>query len=751
VGAPIDVLTLRGAGPIDVMALRGAGPIDAMVLSTQGVRGPPGNQFVTYEDFHVDLTGATPADAQVKACHDWANANNVSVMQSFGRVLLRGVPNLLDGSADVANQINVRTDCDLTGLTVVTDALSGSVTQTFNSPALYNIMSDDSGLINVSAEDIADLLANHAGQLVKGSKYIDHPIFTDHPFAMIFIFSTEVEMKRNGTVLINKRDFVETSKLGNLAVGLERDFTTISGITIRPREKQRLTFHSPHFEANGTISFRALYISRSQTDLFGMTFKEIGGDPVTREVAPANSRRVLVDWQSCFDVTADGLTLVGQDNGEADGDTATASYGIRARTVIGLHIRNARGYGGWGLLGNDWLKDFTIEHSTINRVDVHWFSYNCVVYRCRLVNVGIRATGGGWTIDTCTWVITATTNQSGDVTDAGDVVNTTFFAPRKDYGSDFEGEITVRNLTIEIGSGFLPGGTLVLCRLDVMTASGAPYDPGRDTTLPQIITFDGVRIKAPSPIGIGAEFTVIGLYMQTVGYKDVGAGIARKVYYPTKAIFNDVEWVNPDANQRLTFTAATSFFFADASVYVKGRQSDTTNRFGTNCEIVARNCKSVNNTKLALSSEGMLINFNQDINARAARYTDPDAWHPHVMIDGCDPCLITDMADGKISVMRSTVMRLRTASNGTPVQLIRFGMCDIKPIDSNATSGAAAYFWTSHANVQYSMSAFYIPLDNNGTFGGAISLSGSKGGLNTLQDGAVSGTHYTNVPAGFFM
>jgi hypothetical protein len=45
---------------------------------------------------------------------------------------------------------------------------------------------------------------------------------------------------------------------------------------------------------------------------------------------------------------------------------------------------------------------------------------------------------------------------------------------------------------------------------------------------------------------------------------------------------------------------------------------------------------------------------------------------------------------------------------------------------------------------------FYIPLEGGGSFSTAISLFGAKGSGNYLVD-AVSGTHYTNVPANFFV
>jgi hypothetical protein len=749
--ATMKMLLLRPSRPARTLYVKPKAKKNILLLRPRGLQGPegppgprglPSTQFVSYEDFpDIDLTGTVPSDAGVKACHDFANANNAKVFQNWGRVLLRGTPNLIDGSPDAVNRINVRTDCDLSGLTVVTDDLSGSTTPTFSAPALYTIDRPEAPVINIGAEDIADLLANHSGELVKGSKYISHPIFVDNEFAFIIFFSHEVDMVRNGNPLrtIFKTDFVVTSRGGNLAVGLERSFTSLTGISVCPKERKRLVFRAPHFEANDTMSVTLILVNRNQTDIEAVSFKEAGG------VAPANSVRVLLDWLHCWDVRLNGAQLEAQDNGAADGGTRTASYGIRARVVTGLQIDNAHGYGGWGLTGMDWLKDFTIRNSTVNRIDTHWFSYNCLVDACRLVNIGARATGGGWTFNDCTWAITATVDQSGDVTDAGDAVNTTFFSPRQDYGCDFEGHLTIRNLTIEVGAGFPPDGTLVLARFDEMTSSGNLYDPGRDTSLPQLITIDGVKIKAPSPIGVGAEFRLIAVYMETV------SGFGRKIYYPNKIIVKDIDWLNPDPNQRLTVTAVTSFTFADQSVYVL-RSSDTAARFGTNVDISVENVKSLNNTNLLASNEGMLINLNKGVDLRAARYTDSDGFHPRISIEDCSPCAITSSANGKIHVTRSTVTRLRTAIGvGTPKVLIRMNMADIKPIDSNATGGATAFFWTNGADVQYFGCAFYIPLDNNGGFVGAISLNNSKGGLNTLQDGAVSGTHYTNVPANFFM
>jgi len=79
----------------------------------------------SYAQFGADLTGTTPADNTLKACHDFANAHNIPVTQRDGTVLWRNV------------NISVKTDTDLRGMTVIMDELSGVPGSDYGAPRMY--------------------------------------------------------------------------------------------------------------------------------------------------------------------------------------------------------------------------------------------------------------------------------------------------------------------------------------------------------------------------------------------------------------------------------------------------------------------------------------------------------------------------------------------------------------------------------------------------------------------------------------
>ncbi len=142
-------------------------------------------------------------------------------------------------------------------------------------------------------------------------------------------------------------------------------------------------------------------------------------------------------FQYAYDVELDNLRLVPREKNRAgdDKDVPEGTYGIGGNRVLNFRLRNITAEGThihWGVMGTNMMKNIFVEKCQINRFDVHFHLWNLTIRDSNIGNKGITITGGGKLI------VENTRVQRND-----------FLNFRRDYGAKWDGEIIMRNCTLQ--------------------------------------------------------------------------------------------------------------------------------------------------------------------------------------------------------------------------------------------------------------------------------------------------------------
>jgi len=145
-------------------------------------------------------------------------------------------------------------------------------------------------------------------------------------------------------------------------------------------------------------------------------------------------------FQYTYDVELDNLRLVPREKNRVgdDKDVPEGTYGIGGNRVLNFRLRNLTAEGTdihWGVMGTNMMKNIFVEKCQINRFDVHFHLWNLTIRDSNIGNKGITITGGGKLI------VENTRVQRND-----------FLNFRRDYGAKWDGEIIMRNCTLQPSS-----------------------------------------------------------------------------------------------------------------------------------------------------------------------------------------------------------------------------------------------------------------------------------------------------------
>lgn len=693
---------------------------EGKVQSTDGAWWELSERTVNYSMFGVDITGASAADDEMLACHEYANAKGAKVEQKSGTVLWR------------SEVIPVKTDCDLGGLTVVMDDESGDDTPNYAVSAPYHIQRSVAG-IAASAGGITAIQTSHATELVPGSKRCTHQFFSDNPFSLIVIKTATVDIVRSlNDAEQDACDVALTSRDGNLAVGFDVNVATnITSITAYPREASRLVFNSPRFVFNGVATVGGVLVERNQVDIKGLIQKEL-------IATPDDSVRQIVRLNECWDVQLDEPIVEGQDP-----TNGTGTYGFYGFFCIDVKVRGAYGFGGWGIQAWQWTKRLLYDRCSLNRIDGHWRVYDVETRGCQILNTGVRLAGGGYYRSRGdTWAMSDYDTVSGDAT-----AEQVFWSGRNDYGSDFDGEIDIDGLRVEVGTA--PTAAEVANGITIVRP-GQPltYDHGRNVSSPQVISIRNVTISVRGNVGTEASPVRVRCVLLDHYYN----GPSHVVYWPSVINVDGVRFVDMTPDQILYIEAISSFDYSGSSVFCR-RTADTVNRHGTNAHVTIKNVVPQFSTKYVPNETGGILRLVKTVADWSSHYaSDDDAWLPRISVENCPHVVADAVIRGVLLFSECVIHRVDYQRTGAGEILCRLVSCDIKPIDRTVADGSVSFEIPTANRAAYIGCTFYIPLDNIGDdFVSDISLASAIGLGNDLRDGATAGTHYTNAPSGFFL
>lgn len=609
--------------------------------------------YVNYDMFGADATGVDVSDQRLVNCHNFANTNNLMVIQKSGVFLWRKL------------SIPVMTDCDLTGATIKTDALSGSTKPTYGSPEIYRIKSRQSA-ITLTNEELGELNNNFNHYMVPNGFYIPYPPFMQQKDSLIILSTNEVDMLRSGSEKIYKKDLIITTKDGGLLIGFNKDLSqgNITSAKIIPKENHSLSFKSPTIKCYSSVSFKFIVCNRSNTTIKDVVHTE------AEEYAPQIRSMVYVS-------EADNVRLINFDQ-EALPRTnyPDGTYGISMNCVTRVTFQKINGNDGWGLTGCNYMKSIYVNNCSFNRFDCHWMVYDVIIENSTFKNWGIIMTGGGHFIArNCIYTLGKSITQ-------GDTLQTAFFKSRADYAQEWDGSILIDGLTIRMDKQL---NTSNVC---VVQFTPISFNPHRDIKWPHEINIKNITFDGANGIS-GNYFQGIGVYLDAnISSNVIGSNNNLRVVCPNKVSIDGLSFSNSSVNA--IGTAIKWLRFGGAATYIESNKMRHKTS-GTTVDISVRNIQSRTKNGITVNNDShSTIQLVHAIpNWDESWYTDDNenAALFNVTIDSCSSTFIDFSARGRVSASNSIIHSIDIyAGKKSPGSTIRLSSCTIAPVSRNPTS-----------------------------------------------------------------
>lgn len=414
-------------------------------------------RIAVYEDFGAIGDGIHDDIEAIKACHDYANANSLDVYATDGRTYYIG-------GKDVTAVIK---------------------TNTHWGAAKFII--DDRNLENIkqsifSVEGDTDMFTPEINSLVKNQKNVDFS-HTGKVFVRVFNENKRVYIRKglnqnNGTA---SSDCFAVDECGRVLCGINWDYPTITRAYAKSADDKPIVIEGGIFTtvANNAESFynyhsRNIDISRSNVTVRKVTHYVEGegehGAPYTG----------FICVNECCNFTLEDCLLSPHFTywtaSKIPGRLVPmGTYDISIGAVVGLTLRGIRQTKDitdskyWGLMGSNFSKEVVLEDCVMSRYDAHCGVTNAKIKNCSLGHHGVNLIGfGDFVIENST------------------VYAHTFINLRSDYGSFFEGEVTVKNCT------WVPRDNT---RCIIGANNTGDHDFGYTCSMPYRINIDGLTIE----------------------------------------------------------------------------------------------------------------------------------------------------------------------------------------------------------------------------------------------------------------
>ncbi len=258
------------------------------------------------------------------------------------------------------------------------------------------------------------------------------------------------------------------------------DFDHISKIVAYPIDKETLTVKGGQFttlansKESSTYLKRGISINRSNVSIEGIKhiIKDEGenGPPYTGFITISNSANVTIR-----DSQFSGHKVYYK-IGNAGKRTPMGSYDININSSLNVslirctQLNDIMDNSIWGIMGTNFCKNLTLDSCSLSRFDAHMGVTNATIRDSTLGYMGIKLTGFGF------FLVENTTVKSS-----------AFIQLRPDYGSTWDGEITIKNCRFE--------PTRIGNSLPIITGSNdGQHDFGYTTYLPSKVIIDDLQI-----------------------------------------------------------------------------------------------------------------------------------------------------------------------------------------------------------------------------------------------------------------
>jgi len=218
-------------------------------------------------------------------------------------------------------------------------------------------------------------------------------------------------------------------------------FKNYTKLTAYPVDKNYLHLQGGIFYLSGEnpSSGRGYYkngiqVRRSRTIISNQW---IGLEPCKEDTTTINPRSGFYSFSNVYDIRLENVRLTPYLYIRESGNNVhSGTYGISMARVLKSHFKNVIAEGSqnhWGVFGTNLNKDLKIESCLLNRVDIHFHCWNLSILNSYIGERGITITGGG-----------------NLIIDNTSCAGTSFVNFRSDYGSKWDGDITITNSVFKV-------------------------------------------------------------------------------------------------------------------------------------------------------------------------------------------------------------------------------------------------------------------------------------------------------------
>ncbi|MFW6157152.1 MAG: hypothetical protein ACOC7J_07515, partial [Armatimonadota bacterium] len=325
-----------------------------------------------------------------------------------------------------------------------------------------------------------------------------------------------------------REDFFYVEEEGRIIGDIAWEFDDFTSVTAAPCDDSyliiegggfRVSGHNPETGSTG-YHWNGFSIRRSRTII---REQWVGLEEGRRDESLA-ARHGFYSLSRVYDCRLEDIRLMPWEKNRREPEVAVphGTYGIGGSRMLNCTFRNLTaeaGWVAWGVFGTNLNKNFRIEKSRLNRIDVHFHCWDLYIEDCEIGFKGISVTGGGD-------LFIDNTTRHGN----------TFIGFRPDYGSKWDGRIRLRGSTLK------PTGT---GGVSVLNYGMRNFDYQYPIGFARSVMIDDFVVDyAAAPTSEAPAWL-----MNTVGFSRTDAG--NRLFFPDLVTFRDVRVQGREQGVRL--------------------------------------------------------------------------------------------------------------------------------------------------------------------------------------------------------
>jgi hypothetical protein len=374
-------------------------------------------KYVNYEMFGAKSDGIFDDGIAIKACHEYANKNNLPVVSLGGKYYIKETRGII-----------VKTSVDFGNSKIYIDESHNS-----NTP-LFQIKGENESY-KMNSEDVSKLY-----EYIKPyTSFIDDDFIKKYNNSLLIVDDVgTVVCKRKHDSKNNIKNLRElfyidgnSQVLGDINYNFKSLNARITSCTVYKTDNNYLSFKNGEFILSGgnRVAYGGIVVScnRSRVNISNQVISTVNQNLTTHEI----NGFYYID--KCYDVTLENIKT------EPNKKLNNGTYKFVVHNSINVKLKNITCVGSskdyWGCIETSYVKDMYYYNCYLNRIDTHWYICNLTVRDSHIGDSGINISGFG------TALFDNVTRTGGD----------SFLAHRGDYGGLWDGNIIIKNCKYKVG------------------------------------------------------------------------------------------------------------------------------------------------------------------------------------------------------------------------------------------------------------------------------------------------------------